>query len=296
MVFESILGAVEVRRHPLYILFLSIAFSSISIWVSYFTFPESSSILSLAFITIGIMPVMFAIFTAEEEEEAEHPGSAATFLERHFDIIAIYSWFLIGLIFSYSMWYVVLPQKEASFCLGEGICMAMPAKEKIFKEQEQTFNAFQSIRQGIATGRATDAVSGVGGANFVDVFLLIFTNNASVFGLAVLFSFIFGAGAIFLLAWNGSFIGVVVGKEMLRSDVLSGLLIVVGLLPHGIPEFIAYFIGAIAGGIISAAISKKSYKKYEFEVIAKDVLVLIAIAYAILFLGALIEAWIIVAG
>ncbi|KKW36446.1 MAG: Peptidase [Candidatus Peribacteria bacterium GW2011_GWB1_54_5] len=46
----------------------------------------------------------------EEEEEAAHPGSAATFIERHFDIIAIYSWFLIGLIFSYSMWYVVLPQ------------------------------------------------------------------------------------------------------------------------------------------------------------------------------------------
>ena len=295
MVFESILGEAQIRRHPLYILFLSIAFSSISIWVSYFTFPESSSILSLAFITIGIMPVMFSIFTVEEEEEAEHPGSAATFIERHFDIIAIYSWFLIGLIFSYSMWYVVLPQKEASFCLGEGICMAMPAKEKIFREQENTFNAFQSIRQDIATGKATGAIGG-GGTSFVDVFLLIFTNNASVFGLAVLFSFIFGAGAIFLLAWNGSFIGVVVGKEMLRSDVLSGMMIVVGLLPHGIPEFIAYFIGAIAGGIISAAISKKSYRKYEFEIIAKDVLVLIAIAYAILILGALIEAWIIVAG
>ncbi|MBI2529956.1 MAG: stage II sporulation protein M [Candidatus Diapherotrites archaeon] len=295
MVFESILGEAQIRRHPLYILFLSIAFSSISIWVSYFTFPESSSILSLAFVTIGMMPVMFSLFTVEEEEEAAHPGKAATFIERHFDIIAIYSWFLIGLIFSYSMWYVVLPQKEASFCLGEGICMAMPAKEKVFREQENTFSAFQSIRQGIATGKATDAIGG-GGANFVDVFLLIFTNNASVFGLAVLFSFIFGAGAIFLLAWNGSFIGVVVGKEMLRSDVLSGMLIVVGLLPHGIPEFIAYFIGAIAGGIISAAISKKSYHKFEFEIIAKDVLVLIALAYAILLLGALIEAWIIVAG
>ncbi len=295
MVFESILGEAQVRRHPLYILFLSIAFSSISIWVSYFTFPESSSILSLAFITIGMMPVMFLIFTAEEEEEAAHPGSAATFIERHFDIIAIYSWFLIGLIFSYSMWYVALPQKEASFCLGEGICMAMPAKEKVFKEQEQTFDAFQSIRQSIGTAKATEAVN-PRGSDFWSVFMLIFTNNASVFGLAVLFSFIFGAGAIFLLAWNGSFIGVVVGKEMLRSDVLSGMFIVVGLLPHGIPEFIAYFMGAIAGGIISAAISKKSYHKYEFEVIAKDVLVLIAIAYAILLLGALIETWIIVAG
>ena len=86
MVLESILGAVAVRKHPLYILFLSIILSSLSIWISYFLFPESAGMLSLAFITIALMPVFHAIFRQEEDEEV---ASFMVAPYRHWPAVAV---------------------------------------------------------------------------------------------------------------------------------------------------------------------------------------------------------------
>ena len=62
------------------------------------------------------------------------------------------------------------------------------------------------------------------------------------------------------------------------------------LAPHGIPEAMGYFIGAIAGGIISVAVSKRITMKGELKTIFKDAAILIAIALILLFIGSWIEA------
>ncbi len=81
-----------------------------------------------------------------------------------------------------------------------------------------------------------------------------------------------------------------------KAGALTGLLKALGYIPHGLPEVMAYFIGSIAGGIISVAITKKKYKTHEFEQIAKDVLYLLVLSYVVLFVGALVEAYFIVGG
>jgi len=118
----------------------------------------------------------------------------------------------------------------------------------------------------------------------------IFNNNYFVLVLAILFSFLYGAGAIFLIGWNASVIGTVVGAEIVFDQLGSGIARLVGILPHGLFEIGGYFIGAIAGGIISIALTTKKYSEHGFEVILKDTIILVMIAFALLVIGSIIEA------
>jgi uncharacterized membrane protein SpoIIM required for sporulation len=60
-------------------------------------------------------------------------------------------------------------------------------------------------------------------------------------------------------------------------------------LIHGVPEISAYFLGAVAGGIISAAVVRSDYRDPKFYEIVLDSIDLIAFASLLLIIGALIE-------
>jgi uncharacterized membrane protein SpoIIM required for sporulation len=270
----------------------SIILSSLSIWIASAIFPNNASITAIAFVTIGLVPLIEKILGQEEEEEEEHPGNPVGFLARHSDIIAIYSWFFIGLIISYSFWFYALPTEDTPLCIAS-FCIQAPLKEKVFAEQTSTLSMIKGAVGINAEATREDCFGNSKSIGKCTEF--IFSNNAIVLGLAILFSFLYGAGAIFLLAWNASVIGILLGQQALQAQSYHmGLLSGVGLFPHGIPEIISYFLGAIAGGIISVAIMKGKFQTKAFGQIAKDVLFLIILSYVILFFAALIEAVIIV--
>ena len=62
---------------------------------------------------------------------------------------------------------------------------------------------------------------------------------------------------------------------------------------HGIPEIAAYFIGALAGGIISVAFINHELGTKRFEKVVVDASVLILISVAMLIIAALLEVFII---
>lgn len=292
MVLEFIFGSKEVRKHPVFLLFQSILLSSVSLWVASAVFPSSASVAAIAFLTIGLVPLLEKILIDEEEEEEEHPGSAVSFLARHSDIIAIYSWFFVGLIISYSFWFYALPETDGQTCLGE-FCFSTPSKEKIFAEQTGTLTSIRGAFSLSTQATRSDCFGSEKSVGKCTEF--IFANNAVVLGLAILFCFLYGAGAIFLLAWNASVIGVLLGQKAIElQGYHMGLGAGIGLLPHGVPEIVAYFIGAIAGGIISAAIIRGKFRTKAFEQVAKDAILLIVAAYVLLFVAALVEAIVIV--
>ncbi len=276
MVLESVLKANFARRHPIAMLVNAFVLCTVGIFASLQTFPNAASVLGIAFVTVAIVPVLYAIFIKEEKEEEKCPGPPLTFLERHFDIIEVYSWFFIGLIVCYAFWYYYLPA---------------PQRDLAFKEQETTWLQITNLR-----GNATQTSALATACKSSDIFGLaincIFYNNAMVLLWAILFSFAYGVGAIFLIAWNASVIGLVIGKELLATDLVRASMRAIGLLPHGIPEITAYFIGAIAGGIISVGITRK-YKKNIFENCLKDAAVLVVTAFIVLFAAAIIEAYLI---
>ena len=107
----------------------------------------------------------------------------------------------------------------------------------------------------------------------------------------IIFSIIFGAGGIFILAWNATVISAAV-VIFSNSSLIKLPISISRYLIHGIPEIAAYFIGTLAGGIIGISIIKKEYKTEKFWNILHDSLLMIIIAIVILVFAALIEVFI----
>ncbi len=299
MVLEAMFEESSIKKHPLFVFFMAIALSSVGLWLAFIMFPKSASVLSIAFVSIGFMPVLHQLFSDEEEceveecEEEKKPWWAIGFLARHFEIVKVLAWMTIGLIVSYSFWYVFLP---------------VEIRGAVFSEQNSTTAQISELRTE-ATGKVTQQTTMVCAKNADCWFQMILENNAKVLGLEIIFSFIYGVGALFLIAWNASVIATVIGKDVVgligaasqsmgNTGMLfayfGGLVNALGFLPHGLPELMGYFVGGIAGAIISAAISRKKYKTNEFWIIAKDAIVLIIFAFLLLVIGSAIESQLIV--
>ena len=132
-------------------------------------------------------------------------------------------------------------------------------------------------------------------------------NNVRVLAFALLFSFIFGAGAIFILTWNASVIAVAIA-DTARGIVSSGAeavgvasvasyfhgfgLALARYMIHGIPEIGGYFVGGLAGGIISIGVIKYKLGSPKFKKVMFDALHLTILAIFILFVAAVLEVWV----
>ncbi|MFH1391756.1 MAG: stage II sporulation protein M [Candidatus Diapherotrites archaeon] len=226
------------------------------------------------------MPLMHNMFKKEEIQEVDEKDVPFAFIATHFDVIHIYSWIFIGMIVAYTFWGVALPETNDD-CTGLG-CF-LPAKQDVFLEQYKVHGKITGKVIGETECFNEDSKS------FGACFELIFVNNAWVMSLAIIFSLIWGAGAIFLLGWNASVIGLFLAMEITAKSLDAGILRALGYLPHGIPEIMAYFIAAIIGGIISAAISKKKFQKHELRIVSIDTCLLLFLATITLFIAAFIE-------
>jgi uncharacterized membrane protein SpoIIM required for sporulation len=122
-----------------------------------------------------------------------------------------------------------------------------------------------------------------------------------------MFSFLYGAGAIFILTWNASVIGTAIGN-FIRTNLgsiatYSGFemastylqIVSIGLMRyaiHGIPEILSYLTAGLAGSIISVAVINHSIKTNKFGKILFDSSSLILISLILLIVSALLEVYI----
>lgn len=166
--------------------------------------------------------------------------------------------------------------------------------EVLFKSQISTIS---NINEATLTGQSF----------LPDSFFVIFFNNLRVLIICILFSFILGAGAIFILAWNASVIATALGtfirNNLSEVAAFTGMskiaayfsIAITGIVRyalHGIPEITSYFIAALAGGIISVAVIRHDFGTKKLERIVIDVADLIAISVVLLFIAALIEVYV----
>ena len=116
----------------------------------------------------------------------------------------------------------------------------------------------------------------------------IITNNLKVLFITYMFSLFFGATSIFILVWNASIVGtwlatIFVPKQGFLAGLLTGLL---SISLHGLPEITAYFLAAIAGGLLSVAV-----KRRKTEEMAVHSLVLFGISLVLILIAGIIEAY-----
>src|SRR3989344_1015792 len=98
MVLESLFSTKAIIKHPIDMFFLTIVITFISIYISSAIFPEYSGVIIPLFVTIGMAPLLYRVFSFEEElerEEAEHKIKI-DFLERHGKTILLFTLFFIG--------------------------------------------------------------------------------------------------------------------------------------------------------------------------------------------------------
>jgi hypothetical protein len=283
MVLESIIGEKKIRKHPVLIFFLTIVISFGSIFFANLLFPKYSSVLSVAFVTIGLVPLVFNVLSKEEADEVLSKRSCTTFLLRHFNIIMIFVWIFVGIIVSYAIFYsLAAPAERAS----------------LFTEQISAFCSISGeCKDGVPysiSGRIS--ASGMNAclsnnSSIESCTLFIFENNAGVLLFTILLSLLYGVGAIFIIAWNASILGVFFGETFINLSHVKWVgMIQSMLIGHGPPELLGYVFGALAGAILSSMVAKGQLLTHDAEVIIKDVFFLSALAFFSVAYGAVTEA------
>jgi len=153
-------------------------------------------------------------------------------------------------------------------------------------EQYCSINMPFRFKECVSNAITANALS-VGGGRILD----ILTNNLYVMLFCIIFSLVFGAGAIFILAWNATVIATAIGI-FARSSVSNMPGAVFRYMLHGLPEIAAYFTAALAGGIISIGLIRHDVRDPKFWSVMADSLNLILISIVILIIAALMEVFI----
>ena len=258
MVLEWLLEAKKDRKNPLSIFVFAAIVSLISLFISYTVFKESTGLFTVVLISLVSVPFINKMLLYEEIE-TESTGEKQGLWERHGDVIIAFAALFLGMVITMSIVYVLMPADVSN---------------QVFNEQIQEIKNIQSR----VVGRFLKD----------NTFTEILFNNVSVLFLSFLFSFAIGTGAILILAWNASVLSAAVGTIANAQGGLSGIPIgLLTFLPHGTFELTGYFVGAIAGGLISTAVWRRQSPKFYY--IIGDSTKLFIVALVLLIVGAIIE-------
>jgi hypothetical protein len=269
----------KAERNPWEMFFVGAFWASVSLLLVSFVFgkdsvlKEGSGLLVVIFTVITCLPFMYYIIKLEEGKDVEISDSG-TLIKEHSKAIRALMWMFLGFVVALSFWYIAMPGtagQNFNFQIKTFCAINSPSNYNYCLEQHGI---------PIATGSATGTAA----------VLSIFANNIYVLIFTILFSLAFGAGAIFILVWNASVIASAIG--IFAKGSLAKLPIgVMRYMIHGIPEIGAYFVGALAGGIVSVAVIRKDLKGEGTWKILQDSLLLIIIAIVILVIAALMEVY-----
>jgi stage II sporulation protein M len=253
----------KAQRHPLEMMLVGFFYASVSIFLATWIFPEYASLTIVFFTVFSCLYVVQGAIKTEEKNEQNYKTEEWR-LKKHSRTIYFLLFLFLGFVFAFTFWTIVLPQTKVSM---------------IFELQ---YKSIEGIKANIVSGSAIETTSTI---------LKIFANNIEVLLISIIFAIFYGAGAIYILVWNASVMGYLIGILAKNTFGITALpVIFTKYFLHGIPEIIAYLIGALAGGILYVAIWKGDLlNKEKNKTIIIDILILVGIAILILIAAALIE-------
>lgn len=277
MVIESLVNPFKAEKSPWEMVFIGFFYASVGVFLGLWIFRESASLVMVFLTVVAAVPLMYNTLKLEEKKDTLARGELPL-LKEHAKALAFFMFLFLGTTLAFSAWYIFLPSDLA---------------QHLFTSQTETIVDISNK----VTGNVSQ----------FPIFSKIFLNNIKVLAFCILFSFVYGAGAIFILTWNSSVIGTAIGN-FIRSNISSaaqstGLVKVasyfhislLGLFRyaiHGIPEILAYFVGGLAGGIISVAVIRHHFTTKSFEKIVIDSADLLILSIGLLFIAALLEVYI----
>ncbi len=279
----------KAERNPPAIMLLGFTFVTLAVWIASTVLElEPKSMMLLVFVVIPSIPFILNLFHSDEELLEHERVLGSRTLAKHFSVMLVLIAYFLGMVIGFTFWYLYLPPD-----VGKDLFSMQLQELQNLKAvgAKISIKALEAVTQ-VVTGAATSA-------RFGSTFEYIFLHNLWVLFLIIAFSVIYGAGSVFVLAWNASVVGVFLANfakqyvfrqeaYALASGVGVGIL---GLIPHGSFELLSYLIGAMAGGILSSAIVRGQFlQPGKFAEIMVDVAKMLAWSIVLLALGALIES------
>jgi len=275
MVLESLLNPKKAERNPWELFFLGLVYASFSFLLSWWVFKDYISIIMVTLTAICSVPLFYNMMKLEERKDEDLPKKEYWLIKEHGKAVSAFTFLFLGFVAAFLVLFIALPSSTA---------------QDFFSAQ---INTISQIKSSTPTGNFLSTITNI---------VPIISNNMKILIFCFLLSFFFGAGAIFVLTWNASVVAVAVGI-FVRNNLLSHLspsvaaysqfisLGVIKYLTHGIFEIIAYFIGALAGGIISIAIIRHDFGTPAFKKTLLDSLDIMALSIIIIFFAAIIEVF-----
>ncbi len=278
MVVEALLYPIKAEKRPWEMFFLGFLYTSIGVFISLWIFADQASLIMVFMITMAALPIFYNTMKLEESKDMII-GHESAILREHNKAIAFFMYLFIGITVACAVWYVILPNSTINI---------------LFDKQTGTIQTINNQVSGNVIHN-------------LNIFWKIFLNNFKVLAFSILFALIYGAGAIFILAWNATVIGAAIGN-FIRANVSSytsslGLfeagnyfhVVSLGMLKysiHGLPEIAAYFYGGLAGGILSVALIRKHFRTEKFSKIMVDFSELVLISIGFLIAAAFLEVYV----
>ena len=258
--FNILFNPKKAERHYLEMLLVGFFYASLSLLVSFWIFSKYAGLAMVFLSVISCLYVVQGAITSEEDKEKNY-NSEKWLLKEHSRVLKFLLFLFIGFVLAFAFWSFILPPEQTSV---------------LFSIQKMSVESIRGI-----TGNATSGSS----------LMIILSNNLKVLFVSLIFALFYGAGAIFVLAWNASVMGFVIGTLARNTFGIAALpLAFLKYFLHGIPEMLAYFVAALAGGILyTAFLNGDLLKEKRGKRLLIDSAVLILISILILVISALIE-------
>jgi len=274
MVLESLVSPFTLKKKPWEMFFAGFFYSIIALFISYLVFQEISGILMVFLIVLATLPILYTTIREEEKIDLKYKREW-NMLKEHSHVILFLICLFLGITAALVLCYIFLPSSVT---------------ETIFSLQNK---AIHEVNTNI-----------VGNITSFGLFQKIFLNNLKVLFFCLAFAFIYGAGAIFILTWNASVIATAIGnlikKELAQLTSFMGLNTISSYfgiatfsffryMTHGIFEISAYFVGGLAGSIVSVAVIKHDLNNNK---VIFDATELIILSLALLVIASLVEVFV----
>jgi len=219
---------------------------------------------------------MYYLIKQEESADEKTEGFFHVW-GRHKDAIFAFMWLFLGFLVAFSFWNLVLQDPNLLNFQVQTYCRI-----------NDPTNMKDCLEKYSFTGKAT--INTQASTNVARL-LSILENNVYVMIFTLVFSLIFGAGAIFVLAWNASVIAAAIG--IFAQNKIAGIpLGLARYMIHGLPEIAAYFMTALAGGMFGVGFLRHGIRDRRFVRVLENAVLLLFLSIIILILAAFIEVYV----
>jgi len=277
---EKLISARTAEKKPALMILIGLLYGSLSMILVHLFFKGDSvlsnfsGLLVVLFCVIFSLPYIYFAIKREEREDEEVYGIYNVW-KVHKDAIFAFMFLFLGFVISFSLWNMILKDPN------------------LLNAQIQTYcNIYNpgNLEDCVAKYSLTGNVISGSSLNQQSRLMLIIGNNFGVMMFTLIFSLIFGAGAIFILAWNASVIAAAI--NIFTEHSINGIPLGLGrYMIHGFPEIAAYFIAALAGGIFGIGLVRNGINNRKFMKVLMNVLFLILIAMIILLIAGIMEVY-----